>query len=99
MNYSLEYFEKLAKENKITVVYYDCSEKHLKAFIVKVDGEYYVCIDSNASMEDKKYMLAQELAHFFTKTFYNVNDSEQIKIKNENIAIAYMRKELLKDEK
>lgn len=98
MNYSLEYFEKLAKENKITVVYYDCSDKPLKAFIVKVDGEYYVCIDSNASMEDKKYMLAQELAHYFTKTFYNVNDSESVKTEKENIANAYMRKELL-DEK
>lgn len=96
---TLKDFERIAKENNITVVYMDCSNKPLKAFIINIDNEFYIMIDSSSSMENKKYMLAQELAHFFTKTFYNVNDSEQIKIKNENIAIAYMRKELLKDEK
>lgn len=96
---SLEYFEKLAKKNKITVVYYDCSDKPLKAFIVKIDNQFYISIDSNASMDEKIEMLAHGLAHFFTDTFYNVNDSEQIKIEKENIATAYMRKELLKNEK
>ena len=97
--YSLEDFEKLAKENNITVVYMDCSNKPLQAFIVKIDNKSYVMIDSNVSDDIKKYMLAHGLAHFFTNTFYNANDSEQEKINKENIADAYMRKELLTDEK
>lgn len=97
--YSLGHFEKLAKENNITVVYCDCSNKPLKAFIVEINDNYYVMIDSNVSNDTKRLMLAHGLAHFFTKTFYNVNDSEQEKINKENIANAYMRKELLKDEK
>lgn len=97
MKKSLKYFEKLAHDNGITVIYNDCSDKPLKAFIIKVDNEYYVSIDSNASMEEKREMLAQELAHFFTNTLYNVNDSELIKQEKENIANAYMRKELLNE--
>lgn len=96
---SLEYFEKLARDNNINVIYSDCSNKPLKAFIIKIDNQYYISIDSNASMNEKRDMLVQELAHFFTDTFYNVNDSEKIKIEKENIAIDYMRKELLKNEK
>ena len=96
---SLEYFEKLAHDNNINVIYVNCSNKPLKAFIVKIDNQFYISIDSNASMDEKRDMLAQELAHFFTDTFYNVNDSEQMKIEKENIATAYMRKELLKNEK
>lgn len=95
---TLKDFERIAKENNITVVYMDCSNKPLKAFIISIDNEFYIMIDSSSSMEDKKYMLAQELAHYFTKTFYNVNDSESVKTEKENIANAYMRKELL-DEK
>lgn len=97
--YSLGDFEKLAKDNNITVVYFDCSNKPLKAFIIMIDDNYYIMIDSNAPEEEKKEIIAQELAHFFTKTFYCVDDSEEIKINKENIANAYMRKELLKDEK
>lgn len=96
---TLKDFERIAKENNLTVVYMDCSNKPLKAFIIFIDGNYYIMIDSSSSMEDKKYMLAQELAHFFTKTFYNVNDTEQEKLNKENIANAYMRKEFLNDEK
>ena len=96
---TLKDFEKLAKDNDITVIYYDCSNKPIKAFIIIVDGEFYIMIDSNAPLEEKRELLAQELAHFFTKTFYCVNDSEQEKINKENIANAYMRKELLNDEK
>lgn len=97
--YSLGVLEKLAKENNITVVYMDCSNKPLKAFIIKIDDKFYVMIDSNAPEDKKVHLLAYELAHFFTDTFYNANDSEEDKIKKENIANAYMRKELLKDEK
>ena len=95
---TLKDFEKLAKDNDITVVYYDCSNKPLKAFIVIVDNKFYIMIDSNVPDVKKRDMLAYELAHFFTKTFYCVNDSAQEKINKENIANAYMRKELLKDE-
>ena len=97
--YSLGVFEKLAKDNNITVIYCDCSNKPLKTFIIKFDDKFYVMIDSNAPEDKKVLMLAQELAHFFTNTFYNANDSEEDKVKKENIADAYMRKELLKDEK
>lgn len=99
MKKSLEYFEKLAKDNNVNVIYVNCSNKPLKAFIILYDNVYYIMIDSNASMEEKREMLAHGLAHFFTKTFYRINDSEQEKINKENIAIDYMRKELLKDEK
>lgn len=92
-------FEKLAYRNNIDVVYWDCSNKPLKAFIVCVDKKFYIMIDSNASMKEKKEMLAHGLAHFFTKTLYSVNDTEEKKIEKENIANAYMRKELLNDEK
>lgn len=97
--YSLGDFEKLAKDNNITVVYCDCSDKPLKAFIIKIDNYYYIMIDSNAPSGIKRLMLAHGLAHFFTDTFYCVDDSEKEKINKENIANAYMRKELLKDEK
>ena len=96
---TLKDFEKLARNNDITVIYCDCSNKPLKAFIIIVDGKFYIMIDSNAPLEEKREMLAYELAHFFTDTFYCVNDSEEEKINKENIADAYMRKELLKDEK
>lgn len=92
-------FEKLAKDNDITVIYYDCSNRPLKAFIIRVDDKFYIMIDSNVPDVKKRELLAQELAHFFTKTFYCVNDSEKEKINKENIANAYMRKELLNDEK
>lgn len=93
---TLRDFERIAKENNITVVYMNCSNKPLKAFIISIDNEFYIMIDSSSSIENKRDMLAQELAHFFTKTFYNVNDTEQEKLNKENIANAYMRKELLK---
>lgn len=96
---SLEHFEKLAKDNNIDVIYLNCSNKPLKAFIIKYENKYYIMIDSNASMKEKKEMLAHGLAHFFTKTLYSVNDTEEKKIEKENIANAYMRKELLNDEK
>ena len=96
---TLKDFERIAKENNITVVYMDCSNKPLKAFIIFMDGNYYIMIDSSASMKDKRDMLAQELAHFFTKAFYNANASDQEKLNKENIANAYMRKEFLNDEK
>lgn len=99
MKKSLEYFEKLAKDNNVNVIYVNCSNKPLKAFIILYDNVYYIMIDSNASMKEKKEMLAHGLAHFFTKTLYSVNDTEEKKIEKENIANAYMRKELLNDEK
>ena len=97
--YSLGDFEKLAKDNNITVVYCDCSNRPLKAFIIVIEGEFYIMIDSSAPEEKKREALAYELAHFFTNTFYCANDSEEEKIKKENIADAYMRKELLNYEK
>ena len=96
---SLEYFEKLAYDNNITVIYLNCSNRPLKAFIIKIREEYFIMIDSNASMDEKREMLAHGLAHFFTDTFYSVYDPEEIKINKENIATDYMRKELLNDEK
>lgn len=92
-------FEKLAKDNNIDVIYLNCSNKPLKAFIIKYENKYYIMIDSKASMKEKKEMLAHGLAHFFTKTLYSVTDTEEKKIEKENIANAYMRKELLNDEK
>ena len=97
--YNLEDFERIANRNGITVVYLDCSNKPLKAFIINIESKFYIMIDSRASIKEKEYMLAYELAHFFTKTFYNANDTEQEKLNKENIANAYMRKEFLKDEK
>ena len=50
---SLEYLEKLAHDNNINIIYSDCSNKPLKSFIVKIDNQYFVSIDSNASMDEK----------------------------------------------
>lgn len=63
----------------------DCTNKPLKAFIIKIDGVYYIMVDSAASYINKKRLLAHELAHYITNTFYNedasideIRDKEQI---------------------
>ncbi len=73
----------------------DCTNKPLKAFIIKIDNIYYIMIDSSASYEAKKEMLAHELAHYFTNTLYDQESSlEEIQDK-ELVANKFME-ELLK---
>lgn len=75
--------------------YIDCTNKPLKAFIIKIDGTYYIMIDSSSTYEKKKEMLAHELAHYFTGSLYKHGASEdEIKAK-EKIADEFME-ELLK---